>query len=100
MLDCSSAGRMEKEPLSKLAERWLPQGLIAHVQVNDRNRQGPGQGEQKFAPLFAALLKHGYAGDIAVVFCFWGGAGGGGGGGVTSRESSKGSGGRSGFIGF
>jgi len=66
MLDCSSAGQMEKEPLSKLAERWLPQGLIAHVQVNDRNRRGPGQGEQKFAPLFAALLKHGYAGDIAV----------------------------------
>ena len=66
MLDCSSAGLMEKEPLSKLAERWLPQGVIAHVQVNDRNRQGPGQGEQKFAPLFAALLKHGYTGDIAV----------------------------------
>ena len=66
MLDCSSAGRMEKESLSKLAERWLPQGLIAHVQVNDRNRQGPGQGEQKFAPLVAALLKHGYTGDIAV----------------------------------
>ena len=66
MLDCSSAGVMEKEPLSRLAERWLPKGLIAQVQVNDRNRQGPGQGEQKFAPLFAALLKHGYAGDIAV----------------------------------
>lgn len=66
MLDCSSAGQMEKEPLAQLIERWLPQGLIAHVQVNDRNRQGPGQGEQKFAPLFAALLKHGYAGDVAV----------------------------------
>ena len=66
MLDCSSAGQMEKAPLAQLVERWLPQGLIAHVQVNDRNRQGPGQGEQKFAPLFAALLKHGYTGDIAV----------------------------------
>ncbi len=66
MLDCSSAGRMEKEPLSQLAGRWLPGGIIAHVQVNDRNRQGPGQGEQKFAPLIAALLKHGYSGDIAV----------------------------------
>lgn len=66
MLDCSSAGRMEKAPLDSLVERWLPQGLIAHVQVNDRNRKGPGQGEQKFAPLFAALLKNGYTGDIAV----------------------------------
>ena len=66
MLDCSSAGNMEKEPLDKLVERWLPQGVIAHVQVNDRNRKGPGQGEQEFAPLLAELLKHGYAGDIAV----------------------------------
>ena len=66
MLDCSSAGRMEKEPLGALVERWLPKGMIAHVQVNDRNRRGPGQGEQRFAPLFAALKRHGYAGDVAV----------------------------------
>ena len=26
MLDCSSAGRMEKEPLNALVERWLPKG--------------------------------------------------------------------------
>lgn len=66
MLDCSSAGRMEKESLAALAEKWLPPGVIAHVQVNDRNRQGPGQGGDKFAPLLGALLKHGYSGDIAV----------------------------------
>jgi D-psicose/D-tagatose/L-ribulose 3-epimerase len=66
MLDCSSAGRMEKEPLNALVERWLPKGMIAHVQVNDRNRRGPGQGEQRFAPLFASLRKHGYQGDVAV----------------------------------
>lgn len=66
MLDCSSAGRMETAPLPSLVEKWLPPGMIAHVQVNDRNRRGPGQGEQRFAPLFAALVKHGYAGDVAV----------------------------------
>ena len=66
MLDCSAAGRMEKEPLGALADRWLPQGVIAHVQLNDRNRRGPGQGEQRFAPLFSALKRHGYAGDVAV----------------------------------
>jgi len=66
MLDCSSAGRMEKEPVHALIDRWLPKGLIAHVQVNDRNRQGPGQGEQRFAPLLASLRRHRYAGDIAV----------------------------------
>jgi sugar phosphate isomerase/epimerase len=66
MLDCSSAGRMEIDSIEDLAARWLPQGLIAHVQVNDRNRRGPGQGEQRFAPLIATLQRNAYAGDIAV----------------------------------
>jgi len=66
MLDCSAAGRAEREPLAELVERWVPKGVIAHVQVNDRNRRGPGQGEQAFAPLFAALKRSGYAGDVAV----------------------------------
>lgn len=66
MLDCSSAGRMETAPLPALVDRWLPKGMIAHVQLNDRNRRGPGQGEQRFAPLLAALVRHGYGGDIAV----------------------------------
>jgi D-psicose/D-tagatose/L-ribulose 3-epimerase len=66
MLDCSAAGRMEAAPLAALVEKWLPKGMIAHVQVNDRNRRGPGQGEQRFAPLLGALVRHGYSGDIAV----------------------------------
>jgi len=66
MLDCSAAGRMETAPLAALVDRWLPSGVLAHVQLNDRNRRGPGQGEQRFAPLFAALARHGYSGDIAV----------------------------------
>jgi sugar phosphate isomerase/epimerase len=66
MLDCSSAGRMESAPLPALVDKWLPKGMIAHVQLNDRNRRGPGQGEQRFAPLLAALVRHGYAGDLAV----------------------------------
>jgi sugar phosphate isomerase/epimerase len=66
MLDCSAAGRMETAPLPALVDRWLPNGMLAHVQLNDRNRRGPGQGEQRFAPLLAALTRHGYAGDIAV----------------------------------
>ena len=66
MLDCCSAGKMEKESPAELVARWLPQGLIAHVQVNDRNRRGPGQGDDSFAPLLAALVRHGYSGEIAV----------------------------------
>jgi sugar phosphate isomerase/epimerase len=66
MIDCSAAGRSESEPLAALVDRWLPEGILAHVQVNDRNRRGPGQGEQRFAPLFAALIRNGYSGDVAV----------------------------------
>lgn len=65
MIDTSSAGLSESEPLSALIARWLPTGLIAHVQVNDPNRRGPGQGAMKFAPILAALRSHGYSGVIA-----------------------------------
>ena len=66
MIDCSAAGLTETDPVASLIERWLPTGLIAHVQVNDPNRRGPGQGEMKFAPILAALKRCHYAGDIAV----------------------------------
>ena len=66
MIDCSAAGLTETEPVPDLIDRWLPTGLIAHVQVNDPNRRGPGQGEMKFANILAALKRHDYAGTIAV----------------------------------
>lgn len=66
MIDCSASVQMEREPLAALAERWLPTGLVAHIQVNDRNRRGPGQGFDVFAPLIAALKRLDYRGWIAV----------------------------------
>jgi D-psicose/D-tagatose/L-ribulose 3-epimerase len=66
MIDCSAAGLTEEDPVPALIDRWLPTGLIAHLQVNDPNRRGPGQGEMKFAPILAALKRHNYAGTIAV----------------------------------
>jgi D-psicose/D-tagatose/L-ribulose 3-epimerase len=66
MIDCSAAGQTEAESIPSLIDRWLPTGLIAHLQVNDPNRRGPGQGEMKFAPILAALERHDYAGTIAV----------------------------------
>jgi D-psicose/D-tagatose/L-ribulose 3-epimerase len=65
MIDCSAASQMEAEPVAALVERWLPTGLVAHIQVNDRNRRGPGQGGDLFAPLVAALQRQKYAGWIA-----------------------------------
>jgi D-psicose/D-tagatose/L-ribulose 3-epimerase len=66
MIDCSAAGQSEAEPIPALIDRWLPTGLIAHLQVNDPNRRGPGQGEMKFAPILAALKRHNYTGTVAV----------------------------------
>ena len=66
MIDCSAAGLGESEPVADLIDRWLPSGLISHIQVNDPNRRGPGQGDMKFAPILAALQRHGYTGAIAV----------------------------------
>ena len=66
MIDCSAAGQTETSSIPSLIDRWLPTGLIAHIQVNDPNRRGPGQGEMKFAPILAALKRHDYAGTIAV----------------------------------
>ena len=57
MIDCSAAGQAEAEPVAALMERWMPGGQIAHVQVNDPNRRGPGQGEMAFAPIVATLLR-------------------------------------------
>ena len=66
MIDTSAAAATESESVAALVDRWLPSGMIAHVQVNDRNGRGPGQGDDTFAPLFAALTRHRYAGTVSV----------------------------------
>lgn len=65
MIDTSSAGLAESESITHLIARWMPTGLIAHVQVNDPNRRGPGQGAMKFAPILRALTEASYAGVVA-----------------------------------
>jgi len=56
MIDCSAAGQAESEPVHELMARWMPTGHIAHVQVNDPNRRGPGQGEMRFGAILDTLL--------------------------------------------
>lgn len=66
MIDTSAAGATEDLPVADLIDRWLPTGMVRHIHVNDPNRRGPGQGEDLFAPVFAALVRHGYAGVVGV----------------------------------
>ena len=66
MIDCSSAGQTEAEPIADLVRRWVPTGVIGHIHFNDPNRRGPGEGSLTFAPILAALNESRYAGHAAV----------------------------------
>ncbi|MBC7470709.1 MAG: sugar phosphate isomerase/epimerase [Ramlibacter sp.] len=63
MIDCSAAGQVEQEPIDALMRRWMPSGHIAHVQVNDPNRRGPGQGDMQFVPILQAVAQLQASGD-------------------------------------
>ena len=66
MIDTLAASLMEPEPVAKAVRRWMPTGLVAHIQLNDRNRRVPGQGSDKFGPVIAALRDTGYDGWLAM----------------------------------
>jgi D-psicose/D-tagatose/L-ribulose 3-epimerase len=66
MLDTKSASLAESTSPEALLRKWLPSGLIRHVQLNDRNRRAPGQGTDRFAPVLRALIDGAYEGDIAI----------------------------------
>lgn len=66
MIDTSAAGQSEAEPICMLARRWIASGHVAHIQLNDRNRRGPGEGDDRFAPFLRALRDSHYAGAVSV----------------------------------
>lgn len=66
MLDASAAAQSESEPIAQVLARHLDAGDIAHVQVNDRNRRGPGQGDTDLLPLVRVLRERRYDGWVAV----------------------------------
>jgi D-psicose/D-tagatose/L-ribulose 3-epimerase len=66
MLDMSAASQSESEPPAQVLARHLASGHVAHVQVNDRNRRGPGQGETRHAEALRVLYDADYRGWIAV----------------------------------
>lgn len=66
MLDVSAASHSEGAPVHEVLRRFLTSGHIAHVQVNDKNRRGPGQGDTDQRPVLQVLRDTGYAGWVAV----------------------------------
>jgi sugar phosphate isomerase/epimerase len=66
MFDLSSASQTEAQDPAELLARYLGSGHVAHVQLNDRNRRGPGQGGTPVAPALRVLHAAGYRGWVAL----------------------------------
>jgi len=66
MVDTLASSLEEREPVADVIRRWMPTGLMAHIQFNDRNKRGPGEGADKFAPVVQALRDTGYEGWVAM----------------------------------
>jgi sugar phosphate isomerase/epimerase len=66
MVDTLAASLMEPEPVADAIVRLMGTGFMAHIQLNDRNRRGPGQGADKFAPVMRALSETKYDGWVAM----------------------------------
>lgn len=66
MLDVSAASHSETQPIHEVLAQYLTSGHIAHVQVNDKNRRGPGQGATPQGPVMQVLHDAGYSGWVAV----------------------------------
>jgi len=66
MLDTKAALLQEKEPIPVLLDRWIPDGMIAHIHVNESNLRAPGQGENHYTPIFSALIRNSYKGLVGV----------------------------------
>jgi len=65
MVDCSATRAMGLDP-AEVLDRHLGSGLIAHVQVNDVNRRGPGEGSDPMGPVLSTLKRHDWRGWVAV----------------------------------
>ena len=66
MLDLSAAAQSEAGTPAAVLRRFLASGHIAHVQLNDRNRRGPGQGDTPVVPALRVLREAGYGGWVAL----------------------------------
>lgn len=66
MFDLAAAMQAEAEPPAAVLKQHLASGHIAHVQLNDANRRGPGQGDTAVAPVLRVLAEARYGGWISI----------------------------------
>jgi D-psicose/D-tagatose/L-ribulose 3-epimerase len=66
MFDLSAAAQSETQAPSAVLAQYIASGHVAHVQLNDRNRRGPGQGDTLVAPIVRLLHDVGYGGWVAL----------------------------------
>ena len=66
VFDLCAASAEETEPVERVLARHLASGHVAHVQLNDRNGRGPGQGDTPIVPVLRVLHQAGYAGWVAL----------------------------------
>jgi D-psicose/D-tagatose/L-ribulose 3-epimerase len=66
MLDLSAASQSESEPVHVVLSRHLALGHVAHIQLNDRNRRGPGQGQTPVVPVLQVLQRAGWTDWVAL----------------------------------
>lgn len=66
MIDTAAASDVEPLSVAETIRTKWPSGALAHIQLNDKNRRAPGQGEDRFGPVLRALGDVGYTGPISV----------------------------------
>ncbi len=67
MIDLGAARANPAEaPVEELIAKWLPSGHVVHIQLRDRSRRGPGQGEDTFTGPLEALKQYRYDGWLAI----------------------------------
>lgn len=66
LFDLSAVSSAETEAPAVVLARGLASGHVAHVQLNDHNRRGPGQGDTPVAPVLRVLHAADYRGWVAL----------------------------------
>ncbi len=66
MLDTRAASGAEEESVPELINKWVSNGMIRHVHLNDPCLRAPGQGKLEFREILSALKENNYQDVLAV----------------------------------